>query len=177
MTRIVTLLDRVSLVLATTAAAIAAAILAALFVVIQYEVVLRFVFNSPTSWTNEVSTFAISWVGFLGAAYVLRIGRHLEVDVLTTRISFPARRLLGTVTDLIGCGFCVFTAFLGKRFVDIAILMRASSASELDTPLWIPYLAIPIGFSLLALEFLVRALSRWSLVSGRDPDPHGGVID
>lgn len=159
--------DRLVLAISATAAAAACALLAFMFVTVQYEVVMRFVFHRPTHWTHEVSTFGISWVGLLSAAYVLRLSRHLEVDIVTTRIGERARAVIGTGTDLLGTAFCSIAAVLGAEFVEIAMMMGATSASELDTPLWIPYMIIPLGFGLLGLEFLARMLARLGLVSGR----------
>jgi TRAP-type mannitol/chloroaromatic compound transport system permease small subunit len=47
-------------------------------------------------------------------------------------------------------------------------MMGAVSVSELRVPLWIPQLTIPIGFSLLGLEFLSRILVRLDLVARRE---------
>lgn len=169
--RLLTWLDKAIWAVSIGSAFVSATLLLVVFVIIQYEVIMRFIFNSPTYWTHEVSTFSISWVGFLGAGYVLRLGRQLEVDVLTMRISHSARRLLGTATDVVGGAFCGFAAFLGYEFSRIAYLMRASSATEMDVALWIPYMTIPIGFSVLALEFLARILARWNLAERQEPPP------
>jgi len=177
MKRSITLFDRAVAMISAAAAGVAAAILLIIFLIVQVEVVLRFIFNSPTSWSHEVSTFAISWVGFLAAGHILRLGRHLEVDVLTSRISKKSRRMLGTLTDTIACIFCFYACYLGVKFVDIAFMMKATSASEIDTPLWIPYLAIPIGFGIFALEFVARILSRWDLVEHRDADAKAPVVE
>jgi TRAP-type C4-dicarboxylate transport system permease small subunit len=162
-------LDRLVLVLSAAMALFAGLLLAMLYVIVQFEVVMRFVFHAPTHWTHEVSTFAISWVGLLAAPYALRIGSQLEVDLVVSRIPPPARAALGTATDLLGAAFCGYAAWLGIGFVEIAQMMEATSASELDTPLWIPYLVIPLAFGGLCLEFIVRALARAGLVAGRAP--------
>jgi len=172
MKRLLTLFDRVIFTISAGAAIVSASLLLFVFVIIQYEVVMRFIFNRPTSWTHEVSTFAISWVGFLGAGYVLRIGRQLEIDIFTMRISERARQLAGTVTDVVGGIFSGCIAYLGYEFARIAFLMRATSASELDTELWIPYLTIPIGFTVLSLEFFSRIAWRWGVVERPVSDAH-----
>lgn len=172
MIRFFSLFDRIVGFISAAAAIVAAALLLGIFIVVQYEVVLRFVFNSPTSWSHEISTFAISWVGFLAAGYVLRLGRHLEVDIITSRLSVLTRRIVGSITDAISAAFCMYTCYLGVNFVKIAHLMQATSASEIDTPLWIPYLVIPIGFGVFGLEFIARLVSRLDLVAHREADLH-----
>lgn len=170
MSKALTIFDRLVHAISLAAALIAAAILLFVFVIVQYEVVMRYVFNAPTYWTNEISTYAIAWVGFLGAGYILRIGQQLEIDIVTIRIGSGARRWLGTTTDLLAAVFCGLIAKLSYDFVEVSKLMLASSASELDVPLWIPYLTLPIGFAILTLELLVRIAVRWDLVEGRSAD-------
>lgn len=177
MKKALTLLDRLIHRISLLAALVAAVILLTIFVAVQYEVVMRYVFNAPTYWTNEVSSLAIAWVGFLGAGYVLRIGRQLEIDIVTMRISQDARRWLGTATDLLAGGFCALITVLSYDFVRISHLINASSATELDVPLWIPYLALPIGFGILTLELLVRIAARWGLVEGRVVDHPAPSMD
>lgn len=156
----------------TYAAAIAASVaLFLMFLMVQVEVVLRLL-KRPTHWTHEISTFAVPWVVFLASAYVLRLGRHLEVDIVTSRLSTLARSRLGIFTDATAAVFCAYAAWHGKRFVDVALMMQATSASELDTPLWIPYLSLPVGFALLTLEFLARILVRLGYVERQASDAH-----
>lgn len=166
---VATAFDRVVRVMSLALALFAGGLLAMLYVIVQYEVVMRFVFHAPTHWTHEVSTFAISWVGLLAAPYTLRLGSQLEVDLVVSRLPPRTRAALGGATDLLGAAFCGFAAWLGMGFVEIAHMMEATSASELDTPLWIPYLVIPVAFGGLCLEFIVRALARAGLVAGRVP--------
>ena len=166
-TTLATAFDKLVLALSVVMAVFAGLLLAALYVIVQYEVFTRFVLHAPTHWTHEVSTFAISWVGLLAAPYVLRLGSHLEVDLVTTRLPDGIRNPLGIATDILGACFCGYAAWSGTGFVELAHMMEATSASELDTPLWIPYLVIPVAFGLLALEFIARAVARTGLVRGR----------
>ena len=167
-TSLATAFDRLVLGLSVAMAVLAGLLLAGLYVIVQYEVFTRFVLSAPTHWTHEVSTFAISWIGLLAAPYVLRLGSQLAVDLITSRLPSGLRNALGIATDLLGAAFCAFAAWSGAGFVDLAHMMEATSASELDTPLWIPYLIIPLGFGLLTLEFITRAVARTGLVRGRD---------
>lgn len=164
-------LDRAIGALSYAAAIAAALVLFLMFLMVQVEVVLRF-FKRPTHWTHEISTYAVPWVVFLASAYVLRLGRHLEVDIVTSRLSEVTRNRLGILTDATAAAFCAYAAWHGKRFVDVANLMGATSASELDTPLWIPYLSLPVGFALLTLEFMARILVRLGYVERPASDSH-----
>lgn len=162
------MLDGGIALLSFVGAVIAAAALATIAVSVIIEVVARSVFNAPTLWAVEVSTYAIITTGFLGSALVLRRGRHLEINLLTTRLSPTVQKWTGIVTDACGAAFCFLVCFSGIRFVELSQIMGAVSVSELRVPLWIPQLSIPIGFALLGLEFLSRIMVRLGLVTRRE---------
>jgi C4-dicarboxylate transporter, DctQ subunit len=157
--------DQLVGLLSASGAVVAAAALAVIAGSVIFEVIARSVFQSPTIWAIEISTYSITVAGFMAAAFVLRGNGHLEISLLTGRLSKEASRRLGILTDLFALSFCVLVVIYGKRLVELSHLIGAVSVSELRVEQWIPQLAIPIGFALLALEFLCRILVRLNLVS------------
>lgn len=164
-------LDRAIGLLSLLGAVVAALALATIAVSVIWEVIARSVLRAPTIWAVEVSTYAIITAGFLGAAYVLRQGRHLEINLVTSRLSEKVQNRLGIVTDLVSAGFCILVVVYGAAFVELSQIIGSVSVSELRVPLWIPQMTIPIGFSLLTLEFLARVLVRLKLVHRQVSDP------
>jgi TRAP-type C4-dicarboxylate transport system permease small subunit len=101
-----TLADGAIAFLSMIGAVAAAAALATIAVSVIIEVIARSVFNSPTLWAVEISTYAIIAAGFLGSAFVLRRGRHLEINLVTSRLSQATQKWLGLVTDGCAAAFC-----------------------------------------------------------------------
>ena len=56
-------------------------------IILFYEVVARYVFNSPTIWAQEISVFIFMWTMLAGAAYTLQVGKHVRIDLLVIRFS------------------------------------------------------------------------------------------
>ena len=121
-----------------------------------YEVLARSVFNKPTIWSLEIVTYMISCVAFFGSAYVLRINKHLEINLLTQLFSNKYRRLMKIFSDTIGLLFCLIVFFYGCKLIELSYILGVVSVSELRIPLWIPQLTIPFGFFALSLEFFLR---------------------
>lgn len=121
-----------------------------------YEVIARSVFNRPTIWSLEIVTYMISCVAFFGSAYVLRINKHLEINLLTQLFSNKYRRLMKIFSDTIGLLFCLIVFFYGCKLIELSYILGVVSVSELRIPLWIPQLTIPFGFFALSLEFFLR---------------------
>ena len=54
---------------------------------VVWQVLSRFVFKNPSSFTDELATFLLIWVGLAGAAYVKGKNEHLAIDILHTKLS------------------------------------------------------------------------------------------
>ena len=69
-------------------------LMAGLVFAVSWQVVSRYIFTSPSSWTEEVARFLLIWVGVLGAAYAFRTGVHLGLDVLPKKLSGVSAQIL-----------------------------------------------------------------------------------
>lgn len=81
------LLERIYLGLIAVVRTFMALILAVMAVLIIYQVVARYVFNAPSGFTDELLRYCLIWMGIVGSAYCLMLGKHLNlplvVDALT----------------------------------------------------------------------------------------------
>ncbi|MDR1519103.1 MAG: TRAP transporter small permease [Planctomycetota bacterium] len=75
--------------------------LIAIVVVISSGVVLRYVFNSPWAWTEEIITFVFIWLSFAGAGVVAAKRHHIVVDFITGMFSRRMRFLVQLVSNLL----------------------------------------------------------------------------
>ena len=72
------------------------------------NVVARYGFNSNILWALELTVFLFGWLVLFGAAYAVKKGIHLGVDVIINMVQEPTRRVLGLITAVI----CIVYAFL-----------------------------------------------------------------
>ncbi len=105
------------------------------------------------SWAQELCIYLFIWMAKFGAAYGVRTGIHVGVDVLVNRLS-PARRKPVILFGLLaGALFTVVVGSLGAKFVwEMARTDQVSA--DLELPMWIVYLAIPLGSYLMCFRFL-----------------------
>lgn len=123
-----------------------------------FEVIGRYVFNSPTNWVHE-STFLLFGMQYmLVGAYAYRGESHVRVDLLYTTLS-PRNKAL---CDLIGAVFVTIFVlvmlFTGWTFAFQAMQASEVSFTEWGIQYWPVKLAIPIGASLLFLQIIARFL-------------------
>ena len=133
----------------TAVQSIVVVVFAAIVVVVFGQVVSRFVFNAPFSWSEELARYLQVWLIMLGAAACLRKGMHLSVDYAVHALRDSAKRTL-SLLSLTGILF-----FLGVVFVSgVSLIVTTSSqrTPALQIPMYAVYLAIPVGSLLMLLE-------------------------
>jgi len=131
-------------------------------------VVQDFLLRLNTSWAQELTIYLFVWMAKFGAAYGVRTGIHVGVDVLINRLKTPLKKKFILFGLLAGASFTGIIAALGADFV--YELSGTSSTSEvLELPIWIVYLAIPLGSSLMCFRFLQVS---WNFVRGGELPVH-----
>ena len=121
-----------------------------------------------TSWAQELTIYLFVWMAKFGAAYGVRTGIHVGVDVLINRLHTPLKKKFILFGLLAGACFTGIIAALGADFV--YELSGTSSTSEvLELPIWIVYLAIPLGSSLMCFRFLQVS---WNFARGGELPVH-----
>jgi len=98
------------------------------------------------------------WMAKFGAAYGVRTGIHVGVDVMINQLPAPTRKLYVLFGLLAGALFTGIVGTLGATFVwDIA--HTDSVSPDLELPKWIVYACIPLGSYLMCFRFLQVAWS------------------
>lgn len=120
-----------------------------------YQVLARFIFQSPSAWSEAWTRAAIIWTVMLGVALAFRQGAMLGVDLLHNLLAAHRARLLEHLVLLIVMGFLVFLAWIG---VDMTWRVRFQTMPSLVVSIAWVYLAIPIG----AILSLFAALAYWA---------------
>ncbi len=105
------------------------------------------------SWIQELCIYLFIWMAKFGAAYGVRTGIHVGVDVFVARMA-PARAKKVILFGL-SCGalFTGLIAAFGANFV-YGIYRAGTVSNDMEAPMWIVYMAIPLGSSLMCFRFL-----------------------
>ncbi|MBF0399378.1 MAG: TRAP transporter small permease [Magnetococcales bacterium] len=119
-----------------------------------------------SSWAQELCIFLFVWMAKFGAAYGVRTGIHVGVDLLVRKLAPSYQRqiiLLG-----LGCGI-VFTAVVGSlgAYMVWKIGHTQQTSADLEMPMWIVYLCIPLGSYLMSFRFFQVGHTFWQ--TGRLP--------
>ena len=126
---------------------------------ITYDVIMRYVFVAPTHWALEVNTFLLAFLCVIPAGDVLRLGSQIRITFLLDRLKPAVKARLNILRAAAGLFFCGILIWKGTDMAWKAWLHNDRMSTSLGTPMVIPYLFLPIGFLLLALQYLSIAAS------------------
>ncbi|NLH81470.1 MAG: TRAP transporter small permease [Phyllobacteriaceae bacterium] len=112
------------------------------------------------TWAQELCIYMFVWMAKFGAAYGVRTGIHVGVDVLINALD--ARSRVAFVMFGLACGalFTGIVGSLGARFV-VEMYSTGQTSADLEIPMWIVYLCVPLGSWLMSFRFLQVAVSFW----------------
>jgi len=130
--------------------ALAAVLLASISVLGLYQVLIRFVFNQPSPWTEEVIGRLLIWTVALGVVAAFRQGALVSVDVMLRWSRGRWRQVVRLSILVVTAAFLGLLAWLGY---DLAWRIRFQTFASMPISISWAYLAFPIGatFSLLAV--------------------------
>ena len=133
--------------------------LAFIMVTIGYDALMRHFFARATSWSMEVNAFLLVYLALVPAAETLRRGEQIGIGILAEHAPMAAQRALRLVMGAVGTAFCAALTWRGVLMSHDAFAYGERVSSSFGTPMWIPYALIPLGFSVLGLQFLLIVLS------------------
>ncbi len=144
-------------------------ILAAVLITCQM-IFIRAVLNKSTIWQTEVVIYLMIGATLIGLPYVQKLRGHVGVDLMQTLLPLRMRRMLSAITLVITGVMIAVMVWYGYEMWHLAWARNWKSETVLAVPLWIPYLAIPVGFFLFFLQ-LVGDL--WMNLTGAPLDEKG----
>lgn len=143
---------------------------------ISIDVGLRYIFRKPFLWTDEISIYLMLYIAFIGAAATLKAGRHIQVDILWSRLPIKVRLWLDAITTFISLVVLCIVLYQTILWVYQSYVTKWTAPSILLTPFWIPQSVIPIGLFFLVMQCMVGLYKAITAVRNRDGSVKGGQL-
>ena len=120
---------------------------------IFYQVVMRYVFNSSPAWTEEIAKFMFVWESWLGISLTQKYGKHIKIEALTSKLKGKKLAIVNIVGDIFTMVILAVIIKYGTDLMNIVLNMHQNS-SITHFPLWIVYLACPLSCALMFIRLV-----------------------
>jgi len=115
-------------------------------------VVLRYVFNSPFTWMEEVQLASMVWLAFLGGSLAFRSQGHVAVEIVIDALPIGAQRAARIVIGVLVYAILIYLFVRCMDFLQLFV-MTGRGTPVLDVPYTIVYGIAPVAVVLMIISY------------------------
>lgn len=176
------------LVLGNLDAIITGSTLAICVIMVNVNVICRYILKSPIKWTEEVVTSLFVWTVFIGSAYAYRKHAHLGVDIVVNLLHGKAQKLVSDIVAIVEFAILTMLTVISSQYV-YHLIYNAQGKYKLQLtdllrlPKWYTGIAVPIGFGLSLIYSAIFLMERFHIIKkeilpmeASDETKEGGAV-
>lgn len=116
---------------------------------VLWQVASRYLFKSPSSFTDELAGFLLIWVGLLGAAYAVGLRKHLAIDYFVHNLSASKKKIINILQGSLIVIFCLVVMIVGGIWLVYTRFYLGQLSPALQLPLGYVYVVVPVSGALI----------------------------
>lgn len=101
-------------------------------IAVSTQIIMRYIVNNPTSWSDPVASDSLAWMTFLGATAAIRSDQNLRIRFIRDKFPMPIRRVVDIVCHLVTLGFSL--ALLNSG-VHLMVATKGTQVAGIPLPL------------------------------------------
>ncbi|WP_119011501.1 TRAP transporter small permease [Vibrio superstes] len=138
---------------------------------VTYQVISRYVFNSPSAVSEVLSRYLFIWLVLLGASFVFGLREHMAITFVKEKLSFKVRTVVEIIIELITAVFAFTVMITGGYSSATRQMWQMDSA--LQIPMGVIYSVIPIAGGLILFYFVVNEAKLLSALFNHQTESKG----
>lgn len=120
------------------------------------QIVMRSIFNTSLSWSEELSRYIFIWQTWMGVSIAFREGEHIRVNMIYEIIkSEKIKGVIKEIANIIWLVFNLFLAYQGFKLLQ-SMVQRNALSSGMRLPLVYVYAALPVSAVILSIRMILN---------------------
>ena len=128
---------------------------------VAWQVTSRYVFNSPSIYTDELARFLLMWIGMLGTTYAFGCKAHLSMDYMHTFLSKETVKIIKMMLPILSIIFVGFVMVWGGTLLTLNTMKQLSPV--LYIPMGVVYSILPITGVINIFYFITYIMDELAL--------------
>ena len=122
------------------------------------QVVMRYVFSSSLSWSEELARYLFLWQIWLGASYAVKEHRHLRIEIIQDLITDPSKKKYFELFVLIlWLGFSIFLTYEGYN-LSVMQFRNGQVSPAMRLPIGYAYSSVPVGCLQMSIRLVAEII-------------------
>ncbi len=144
-------------------ASVCSFLFAAMVIIGTYQIITRYVFNSPSTVSEELLTYSFTWMALLASAYVFGKREHMRVAFVADHLKGKPRMILEVIIETLTVAVAAIVLFYGG--MSIMELTMTQKTASLGVPMGVIYTVVPLTGALICIYGVMNIVD---LISGTD---------
>lgn len=166
------ILDKISETFGKYAATVIGIALLTVTVILTINVVGRYCFGQSLTFGEELATYVIIWVTFVGSGVCVQRGIHVSVDAFINFLPPTAKKGMDLFGLVVGLAFSAILCYAGLILCS-QVVASGQISPAMRMPMVIAYAALPVGTLYMILEYIRKILEMF--IGGGDTDDEDDV--
>jgi TRAP-type C4-dicarboxylate transport system permease small subunit len=121
-----------------------------------YQILVRYIFNSPSTVSEELLTYSFTWMSLFAASYVFGKRDHMRMGFVADKLSPDKLKVLNIILEVITIAFSSIVMVYGG--ISITKLSMTQKTASLGIPMGYIYLVIPISGILIVIYSVLNII-------------------
>lgn len=130
----------------------------AIVLTVTWQVFSRFILQTPSSFTEELSRFLLIWIGVLGASYAYFTRAHLGLDLFVTKLHPDKQRIAKILNEIVVIIFALLILLYGGLSLVLLTLELEQRSATLGIQIAWVYSVLPLSGCLISLHTINNLL-------------------
>jgi len=121
------------------------------------QVVLRYVFNDSIGWSSELARYILIWIAWISASYAVRKNAHIRIEFIKNILGDVGKKVVEIIVLILWFLMALFLVVQGTELA-MKINITNQLSPSIGVPMWILYLATPVGGALMCIRLIQQAI-------------------
>ena len=121
-----------------------------------YQILVRYIFNNPSTISEELLTYSFTWMSLFAAAYVFGKREHMRMGFLADKLNKKKLTILNAIIEIIIIAFALIVMVYGG--VSITSLSMTQKTASLGIPMGYIYIVLPITGIIITLYGILNII-------------------
>lgn len=123
------------------------------------QVIMRYVFSSSLSWSEELARYLFLWQIWLGASYAVKERKHLRIEAVQSMIKSASGKIRFELVALfLWLVFSIFMVYKGGELVKL-LFIRGQVSPAMRVPMAYAYASVPVGCLLMSVRLIAEIMT------------------
>lgn len=134
-------------------------------VVLFIQIVMRYIFNHPLIWSEELARYLFIWMAFIGIGYGVKYDLHIKMEAFLAIFPKKVQKVVVIITEVVAIIFMGLVLVPGFQF---AIHTGHVPSSAMGIPMYWIYFAFPVGILLGMLRMVISVLQQCTALGKKE---------